>query len=76
MPLIKISENNFPDWSEIKKISLFDVDANRPVSVKTSFEKSAIFLINGICLIKIFDEEKTCAKESKIFLNNESIFIK
>ncbi len=67
MPLFKISENKFPDWSEVKKITRISLDPNTKTEIMKSFPKYALFIISGECSIKTNGYEK-------IFLENDSLF--
>ena len=67
MPLLKISENKFPEWSEVKKIAQFSIDPNSTSEITKSFPKYALFVISGECSIKTNGYEK-------IFLENDSLF--
>lgn len=67
MPLLKISENNFPDWSEVKRITQLTIEANSSAAVTNSFPQYALFIISGECSIRTNGYEK-------IFLENDSLF--
>ncbi len=66
MPLIKISNNNFPDWCEVKKIKNFEIKKEDPVEIENHFSKMAIFFIEGNC-------EVSFEKTKDIFLQGKSI---
>jgi len=76
MPLIKISENNFPSWSEVKKINLIKIDFEKEISVANSLGKIALFFIEGNIVIKINDEEKIFNEGESLITNAKSISIK
>lgn len=67
MPLLKISENKFPEWSEVKKITQLSIDLNSTTEITKSFSKYALFVISGECTIRTNGYEK-------IFLENDSLF--
>jgi mannose-6-phosphate isomerase-like protein (cupin superfamily) len=67
MPLLKISENKFPEWSEVKKITQLTIEPNSTAEITKSFTKFALFIISGECSIRTNGYEK-------IFLENDSIF--
>jgi len=66
MPLLKISENKFPDWSEVKRITQLSIDSHGNTEITKSFPKYAIFVISGECSIRTNGYEK-------IFLENDSL---
>jgi mannose-6-phosphate isomerase-like protein (cupin superfamily) len=67
MPLLKISENKFPVWSEVKRITLLSIEPNSTNEITKSFPKYALFVISGECSIRTNGYEK-------IFLENDSLF--
>jgi len=67
MPLLKLSENKFPEWSEVKKISQLTVESNSITEITKSFSKYALFVISGECSIRTNGYEK-------IYLENDSHF--
>ncbi|MCU0415123.1 MAG: hypothetical protein MUE91_12115 [Ignavibacteriaceae bacterium] len=67
MPLLKLSENKFPDWSEVKKISQLTIESNSITELTKSFSKYALFVISGECSIRTNGYEK-------IYLENDSLF--
>jgi len=67
MPLLKISENKFPEWSEVKRITQLSIEPNITAEITKSFPKYAIFVISGECSIRTNGYEK-------IFLENDSLF--
>ena len=76
MPLLKISENKFPEWSEVKRISQFPINPNSTVEITKSFLKYALFVISGDCIIRTNGYEKTFKKNDSLFFNKKRISIK
>lgn len=67
MPLLKLSENKFPEWSEVRKISQLTVESNSTTEITKLFSKYALFVISGECSIRTNGYEK-------IYLENDSLF--
>lgn len=76
MPLLKISENTFPDWCEVKSIRLLPVEPNNLMEVTKSFQKYAIFIVSGECCIKVNGYEKLFLENDSLFSDKKSIIIK
>lgn len=66
MSLLKISENKFPDWSELKKITQLSIESDSKIEIVKSFSKYALFVISGQCSIRTNGYEK-------IFIENDSL---
>lgn len=75
MPLIKIADNNFPEWSELKKVSMLKPEVNAPIQIKKSFSRFGLFLISGECKIKTDQHNKALNEGDSFFSDQESITI-
>jgi len=76
MPLLKISENKFPDWSEVKKITQLSIEPNSSTEIIKSFQKYALFIISGECSIKVNGYEKMFLENDSLFSDKKNILIK
>jgi mannose-6-phosphate isomerase-like protein (cupin superfamily) len=76
MPLLKLSENKFPDWSEVKKISRLTIESNRTTEITKSFSKYALFVISGECSIRTNGYEKIFIENDSLFSDKKNISIK
>jgi mannose-6-phosphate isomerase-like protein (cupin superfamily) len=76
MPLLKISENKFPDWSEVKKITQLSIEPNSTTEIIKSFQKYALFIISGECSIKVNGYEKMFLENDSLFSDKKNILIK
>ena len=76
MPLLKLSENKFPDWSEVKKISQLTIESNRTTEITKSFSKYALFVISGECSIRTNGYEKIFIENDSLFSDKKNISIK
>lgn len=81
MPLLKISENKFPVWSEVKSITQLLLEPNSKNEITKSFPKYALFVISGECTIrtngyeKIFSEnDSLCSDKMNISINTTNHF--
>ncbi|HAB53046.1 MAG: hypothetical protein A2315_15080 [Ignavibacteria bacterium RIFOXYB2_FULL_35_12] len=76
MPLLKISENKFPEWSEVKKISRFYIEPNGFMEITKSFPKYALFVVCGEFILKVNGYEKTFLENDSLFSDKKSVSIK
>ena len=76
MPLLKLSENKFPEWSEVKKISQLTIESNRTTEITKSFSKYALFVISGECSIRTNGYEKIFIENDSLFSDKKNISIK
>jgi mannose-6-phosphate isomerase-like protein (cupin superfamily) len=76
MPLLKISENKFPGWSEVKKISQLTIESNSASEITKSFSKYALFVISGECSIRTNGYEKAFLENDYLFSEIMNISIK
>ena len=76
MPLLKISENKFPDWSEVKKITQLSIEPNSSTEIIKSFQKYALFIISGECSIRVNGYEKMFLENDSLFSDKKNILIK
>lgn len=76
MPLLKISENKFPEWSEVKKISQLTIEPNSTAEITKSFPKYALFVISGECSIRTNGYEKIFLENDYLFSEKRNISIK
>lgn len=76
MPLLKISENKFPEWSEVKRITQLTVESNDTTKITVSFPKYAMFIISGECCIKVNGYQKLFLENDMLFSDEELIIIK
>lgn len=75
MPLLKISENKFPDWSEVKRITQLSIEPNNKTDIKKTFAKYALFVISGECNIKANGYDKIFLENDSLFSDKKNIFI-
>jgi len=76
MPILKISENKFPEWSEVKKITQLSVKPNDETDIIKTFPKYAILIISGECSIRTNGYEKFFQENDSFFSNKKNITIK
>ena len=76
MPLLKISENKFPEWSEVKKISQLTIESNSASEITKSFSKYALFVISGECSIRVNGDERVFEENDSLFSDKQNITIK
>ena len=76
MPLLKISENKFPKWSEVKKIDRIILEPESSTKIVKSFSKYALFVMSGECTIKVNDYEKLFQEDDSLFSDRKNILIK
>lgn len=76
MPLLKISENKFPVWSEVKRITLLSIEPNSTNEIAKSFPKYALFVISGECTIRTNGYEKIFSENDSLFSDKKNISIK
>jgi mannose-6-phosphate isomerase-like protein (cupin superfamily) len=76
MPLLKLSENKFPEWSEVRKISQLTVESNSTTEITKSFSKYALFVISGEYSIRTNGYEKIYLENDSLFSDKKSISIK
>jgi len=76
MPLLKLSENKFPEWSEVRKISQLTVESNSTTEITKSFSKYALFVISGECSIRTNGYEKIYLENDSLFSDKKNISIK
>lgn len=76
MPLLKISENKFPEWSEVKKITQLSIEPNSSTEIITSLPKYALFILSGECCIKVNGYQKLFVENDTLFSDKEPIIIK
>ncbi len=72
MPIIKIGEDKFPEWSEIENIIIKKDSNEKNELIKNNSAKAVIFICNGECEI-----EETHLKKNDIkFLTSKNLHIK
>jgi mannose-6-phosphate isomerase-like protein (cupin superfamily) len=76
MPLLKISENEFPVWSEVKRITQLSIEPNSTKEITKSFPKYALFVIQGECSIRTNGYEKMFSENDYLFSDKKNISIK
>lgn len=76
MPLLKISENKFPEWSEVKRITQLSIEPNSVTEITKSFPKYALFVISGECSIRTNGYEKIFLENDYLFSEKKNISIK
>lgn len=76
MPLLKISDNIFPDWSEVKRITQLSIEPNSATEITKSFAKYALFVISGECSISTNGYEKTFLENDYLFSEKMNISLK
>jgi mannose-6-phosphate isomerase-like protein (cupin superfamily) len=76
MPLLKISENKFPDWSEVKKITQLSIEPNSKTQIVKSYMNYAIFVISGECSIRTNGYEKIFSENDSLYSDKKNISIK
>ena len=76
MPLLKINENKFPEWSEVKKITWNSIEPNSSSELSISFLKFALFVISGECSIIVNGKENSFIENDSVFLNKMNVSIK
>lgn len=76
MPLLKISENKFPEWSEVKRITQLTIEPNSVTEITKSFPKYALFVISGECSIRTNGYEKIFLENDYLFSEKRNISIK
>lgn len=75
MPLLKISENKFPVWSEVKSITQLSLEPNSKNEITKSFPKYALFVISGECTIRTNGYEKIFSENDSLFSDKKNISI-
>lgn len=76
MPLLKISENKFPVWSEVKRITQLSIEPNSTNEMTKSFPKYALFVISGECCIRTNGYEKIFLENDSLYSNKKNISIR
>lgn len=76
MPLLKISENKFPEWSEVKNITQLSIEPNSTIEITKSFSKYALFILSGECTIRTNGYEQLFLENDSLFSDKKNISIK
>jgi mannose-6-phosphate isomerase-like protein (cupin superfamily) len=74
MPKIKIGEDKFPEWSEIKDIQLIKLSAGEKKIIESESPKTALFIEDGKCSIGTEHSMKEYSAGEK-FYDASSFFI-
>ena len=76
MPLLKISENKFPEWSEVRRINQLPIEPNSAAEITKSFSKYALFVISGECSIRVNGDERVFEENDSLFSDKKNISIR
>lgn len=74
MPLLNVENLELPDWSELDNIRIIKLDANSDVKLNTDFEKWALFVTIGDCVVTD-EDERYCSEGDEFFGHGNSLKI-
>jgi mannose-6-phosphate isomerase-like protein (cupin superfamily) len=72
MPLLKLKENKFPEWSEVKSISHHLLRSGSSVEIQKEYPSITVFIISGECNIKDKGLEKTLSENDSFYPGTET----